>query len=123
MTVHEEHERKVLLELRDLPFEPDGRSRAHAVGYLGNRVEEARLGASRSEGAREVTLVYRDLPSRPRRSLGWRMPRERAIGATVLWADFMEHTEASVRACQRTAQAITEGVSRVQRTLGKHSRR
>ena len=80
---HEEHERKVFQELRDLLFEPDGRSRAHAVGYLGNRVEvgEVRLGASRSEGAREVILVYRDLLRRPRRSLGWRMAVADASGA------------------------------------------
>jgi hypothetical protein len=51
----EEYERKVLQELRGLLFEPDGRTRAHAVGYLGNRVqvEEVRIGVSRPEGALE----------------------------------------------------------------------
>jgi hypothetical protein len=98
----EEYERKVLQELRGLLFEPDGRTRAHAVGYLGNRVqvEEVRIGVSRPEGAREMVLVYRDL-RRPEGLLGWRVQvadtseEEPAIEATVLWATFMEHIEAS----------------------------
>ena len=99
----EEYERKVLQELRGLLFEPDGRTRAHAVGYLGNRVqvEEVRIGVSRPEGAREMVLVYRDLRP-PEGLLGWRVPVADAseeeplsIEATVLWATFMEHIEAS----------------------------
>lgn len=96
------YERRVLEELRDLLLEPDGRTRVHAVGYLGNRVdvEEVCLGAS-SEGAPEVILLYRDR-RRPGCLLGWRMlvvdaseeePAE--LEATVLWANFMEHIEAS----------------------------
>ena len=52
----EEYERKVLQELRGLLFEPDGRTRTHAVGYLGNRVqvEEARIGVSRPEARRRT---------------------------------------------------------------------
>lgn len=98
----EEYERKVLEELRDLLLEPDGRTRVHSVGYLGNRVdvEEVRLGVS-SEGAPEVNLLYRDM-RRPECLLGWRMlvvdvseeePAE--LEASVLWANFMEHIEAS----------------------------
>jgi hypothetical protein len=102
----EGYERRVLEEIRDLLLEPDGRTKAHPVGYLGNRVEvdEVRLGDPRSEGPREVVLVYRDL-WRPQRPLGWRASvgcasdgesaMEPAMEATVLWANFMEHVEAS----------------------------
>jgi hypothetical protein len=98
----DEHERKILEELRALLFDPDGRTRKHVVGYLGNRaeVEELRLGAPRSEGAGEVIFLYRDL-WRPQGLLGWRMPawdaceKEPDIDATVLWANFMERIEAS----------------------------
>jgi hypothetical protein len=36
---HEDHERKIREELCGLLFEPDGRTRKHVVGYLGNGVE------------------------------------------------------------------------------------
>jgi hypothetical protein len=99
---HDEHERKILEELRSLLFDADGRTKKHVVGHLGNRVEveEVRFGASRSEGAREVIFLYRDL-WRPQGLLGWQVPvadaseAEPAIEATVVWANFMEHIEAS----------------------------
>lgn len=77
----EEYERRVLEELRGLLLEPNGRTRVHAVGYLGNRVdvEDVRLGTSSSdEGAPEVMMLYRDL-RRPECLLGWRMLPRRSL--------------------------------------------
>lgn len=112
----EEYERKILQELRGLLFESDGQTRAHAVGYLGNRVqvEEVRIGASRPEGAREMVLLYRDLRP-PGGLLGWRVPvaeaseEEPAIEATVLWANFMEHIEGSAAGLPK--DRIPEGIT------------
>ena len=66
------------------------------------------------EGAREMVLVYRDL-RRPEGLLGWRVPvadaseEEPAIEATVLWATFMEHIEASAAGLpkERSPEGIT----------------
>jgi hypothetical protein len=108
-----EYERRVVEELHQLLFSPDGRTRVHTAGYLGNRVEveEVRLSASPDGEESAVVVLYRDMWHPESRCLfGWRMPAAApeednaallnsedapSSWAEVVWANFMEHIEAS----------------------------